>query len=116
MEYARTVSSQEPRDKPPTLAFGAADETLIAHADEIAQAVRTAPSGTCVRADAGDDRSWRGLRVLSQGERNDPEQAMAPDGVAFFWDADPKATADSVAAEIREFSARGGPEISSATR
>ena len=85
------------------MSFGPADEVIVTHAGEIAAAIRTAPPGTRVRAEARDDRAFLGVRVFSEAERTDEfEDALPDDQVAYFWDADPTATASTVADLVRE--------------
>src|SRR5437764_9257145 len=88
---------------PPSSTYAPAYATLMAHAEEIAAAVRTAQSGLCVRAEADRDGGWRGIRVLTQAERNDPDQQDVIDGVAHVWDAAAAMTAAAVIAELQEW-------------
>jgi hypothetical protein len=77
--------------------------SLMAHADDIATAVRAAPSGRCVRAEANRDGTWRGVRVLTQADRDDPDQQEPIDGVAHIFDADAAASSAAIVAELREW-------------
>jgi hypothetical protein len=83
--------------------YGPADETIIAHAEEIAAAVRSAPPGTRVRADARDDRTFLGVSTFSGADRTDEFEDVLPDDqVAYFWNPDVTATAESITTHVEE--------------
>ena len=81
--------------------FTPAYDALLAHAAEIAEAVRSADTGQCVSAEAHADGSWHGVRVISQEERNDPDQPLLLNGVMMFWTVDPAITITDVQTRIR---------------
>jgi hypothetical protein len=92
--------------------YGPADETVIAQAAEIAAAVRSAPPGTRVRADARDDRTFLGVSTFSEADRTDEFEDVLPDDqVAYFWNPDATATAETIATRVEE---AFGPRASAA--
>ncbi|GAC1394896.1 MAG: hypothetical protein NVSMB65_13240 [Chloroflexota bacterium] len=104
-QHQGPVDSQAPETAEMRVPFGPADEVIIAHAGEIAAAIRTAPPGTRVRAEARDDQTFLGVRVFSEAERTEEfEDALPDDQVAYFWDANPGATAATVTALVHDLS------------
>ena len=86
--------------------YAAAYAALAAHAEEIAAAARFAPPGSCVRAEAAQDGTWRGLRLLTPEQRNDPEEQGPVDGAIHIFEADPSSTVAAIVAEVHDWATR----------
>ncbi|GAC1394893.1 MAG: hypothetical protein NVSMB65_13210 [Chloroflexota bacterium] len=54
-----------------------------------------------MRAEAGQDGTWHGLRLLAAEQRNDPEEQGSVSGVIHVFEADPASTPEAIVAELR---------------